>query len=232
MKFHKNDDEEYHCPITRKVFNKSSYIVAISKTGNVYSYDAIKQLNIKKNDLRDLIDNTPFTKNDIITIQNPQDPSRQYIENFVHIARSKTKEDNDENEQYKIDDDHDDNNSNNKQNVIINPNLVTKHAQIRHNSATKRIFAQIKAENDKQGPSKKKMKLSSMSSGDKLKKNKSNDLGLYNKYTTGKMAASFTSTAMTPVFKDEFQPFTEEQIRQEKWRNVKGLFYIQFSYTT
>lgn len=225
LKFYKNDDEEYHCPITRKIFNNLSYIVANGKTGNVYSYDAIKQLNIKKNDYRDLIDNTPFTKNDIITIQNPQDPSRQYIQNFVHIARGQNKTENDENDRYKIDDNNDNSNSNKNQ-IYINPNVVTKHAQIRHNSATKRIFAQIQTENDKQGPSKKKIKLSSMSSGDKLKTNKTNDLGLYNTYTTGKMAASFTSTAMTPVFKDELQPLTEEQIRKEKWRNVKGLFYF------
>merc|ERR1712228_355263 len=59
-------------------------------------------------------------------------------------------------------------------------------------------------------------------SGDKLIKNKANKLGLNNAYYTGRMAASFTSTAMTPVFKDELQPYTEAQIREEKWRNVKG----------
>ena len=115
--FYKNDDQEYHCPITRKIFNKSSYIVANGKTGNVYSYDAIKQLNIKKNNFKDLIDNTPFTKKDIITIQNPQDPSRQYIENFVHIAKAKNKTENDNNL------------TKNKNQLYINPNLVTNHAK-------------------------------------------------------------------------------------------------------
>eukprot|EP00484_Ammonia_sp_Unknown_P010398 CAMPEP_0197076744 /NCGR_PEP_ID=MMETSP1384-20130603/212269_1 /TAXON_ID=29189 /ORGANISM="Ammonia sp." /LENGTH=593 /DNA_ID=CAMNT_0042515603 /DNA_START=15 /DNA_END=1796 /DNA_ORIENTATION=- len=228
LKFSKNDDDEYHCPITRKIFNKSSHIVAVSKTGNVYSYDAVKQLNINKNDYHDLVDNTPFTPNDIITIQNPQDPSKQYIENFAHIARAKPgQHDNDENDEYKIDDDNHNKHSKasdakQQSNVYINPELITNHAQIRHTSTTKRVFAQIKEESKKQGPPSKKMKLSSSSNGDRLAKNKPNEYGLYNNYTTGRMAASFTSTMMTPVFKDEFQPYTEEQIRAEIWRNVKG----------
>eukprot|EP01084_Bolivina_argentea_P250149 419039_1 len=216
LKFYKNDDDEYHCPITRKIFNNKSYIVTISKTGNVYSYDAIKELNINKNDFKDLMDNTPFTQNEIITLQNPKEPSRQYIQNFAHIARTNTT-DNNENDEYKIDDNSD---NINKNTHYINPNLITNHAHIRHNSATKRIFAEIKAENDKKGPPTKKIKLSGPN--ETLTKNKDNKYGLYNKYTTGKMAASFTSTAMTPIYKDELQPMTEEQVRKEKWRNVKG----------
>ena len=211
LKFYKNDDDEYHCPITRKIFNKSSYIVTISKTGNVYSYDAIKELNIKKNHFSDLMDNTPFTQKDIITIQNPMDSTKQLIQNFAHIASS--------NSTHNTDND-------NQNEHLINPNIITNHAQIRHNSATKRVFAQIEAENDKKGPPKKKMKLHS---GDKLTKNKANKLGLTNVYSTGAMAASFTSTAMTPIFKDELQPYTEAQVREEKWRNVKGkCHYLQF----
>ena len=210
--------------------------MAICKTGNVYSYDAIKQLNIKKGDFKDLLDSTPFAPTDIITIQNPQDAARQNVENFVHIVRSKgiSKADLAENEQYKIDDSTTGSSNSNEERSLskmkgqngqrMNPEIVTQHAQIRHNSATKRIFEEIQAEHeksDKEGPSKKKRKMM-LSNGVKLTKNKVNELGLYNKYTTGRMAASFTSTAMAPVFKDEFQPYTEQQIREEKWRNVKG----------
>merc|ERR1712190_654715 len=133
-----NDDGEYHCPITRKIFNKSSYIVAIGKTGNVYSYDAIKQLNIKKGDFKDLLDSTPFAPTDIITIQNPQDAARQNVENFVHIVRSRgiSKEDLAENEEYKIDEASTTNNGNNggsgsvSSHRRMNPEIVTQHAQI------------------------------------------------------------------------------------------------------
>merc|ERR1712228_483404 len=113
LNFYKNDDNEYHCPITRKIFNKSSHIVSISKTGNVYSYDAVKQLNIAKNDYSDLMDNTPFSSTDIITIQNPMDTNKHLIQNFAHIATAKSTNQNDKNGHF------------------INPNIVTNHAQIR-----------------------------------------------------------------------------------------------------
>ena len=32
---------EYHCPITFRVFNENSHIVAIRTSGNVYSYEVI-----------------------------------------------------------------------------------------------------------------------------------------------------------------------------------------------
>ena len=38
--FHKNEQEEYHCPITYKQFTDHSHIVAVKETGNVYSYQA------------------------------------------------------------------------------------------------------------------------------------------------------------------------------------------------
>ena len=30
---------QYHCPVTFKVFNQNTHIVAIKQTGNVYSFD-------------------------------------------------------------------------------------------------------------------------------------------------------------------------------------------------
>jgi peptidyl-prolyl cis-trans isomerase-like protein 2 len=60
---------DYHCPVTYKSFTSSSHIVAIKTTGNVYLYEAVEQLNIKPKHWNDLLDDTPFTKSDIITIQ-------------------------------------------------------------------------------------------------------------------------------------------------------------------
>jgi len=31
--------DQYHCPVTFKVFNNNSHIVAVKTTGNVFSYD-------------------------------------------------------------------------------------------------------------------------------------------------------------------------------------------------
>ena len=44
--FYKNSDNEYHCPVTYKVFTLNSKIAVIRTSGNVYLYDCIKELNI------------------------------------------------------------------------------------------------------------------------------------------------------------------------------------------
>jgi peptidyl-prolyl cis-trans isomerase-like 2 len=59
-------------PVTNKVFNNSSHIVAIRTSGNVYSYSAIEELNLKPKNFVDLIDGTKFTRDDIIILQDPQ----------------------------------------------------------------------------------------------------------------------------------------------------------------
>jgi peptidyl-prolyl cis-trans isomerase-like protein 2 len=45
LKFHKNSAGKYFCPITYKEFTQHSHIVAVSTSGNVYSYTAVKDLN-------------------------------------------------------------------------------------------------------------------------------------------------------------------------------------------
>ena len=51
LHFKKNSAGKYHCPVMFNVFNKNSHIVAVKKTGNVYSKEAVDELNIKVGDL-------------------------------------------------------------------------------------------------------------------------------------------------------------------------------------
>lgn len=39
---------QYHCPVLYRQFTESSHIVAISTTGNVFSYEVKIKLKIKK----------------------------------------------------------------------------------------------------------------------------------------------------------------------------------------
>ncbi|KAN0134841.1 cyclophilin-like protein [Lactarius tabidus] len=55
---------EYHDPISFKPFNEHSHIVAIASTGNVFLMESIKGGV-------DLVDEKPFKKEDVITLQNP-----------------------------------------------------------------------------------------------------------------------------------------------------------------
>lgn len=71
-----------------KPFTKNSHIVAVSTSGNVYCYEAIEQLNIKGKNWKDLINDTPFTRADIITLQDPNNLKKFNISTFHHIKNN------------------------------------------------------------------------------------------------------------------------------------------------
>ena len=77
--FHQNTNQAHHCPVLYDLFTEQTHIVAIWTSGHIYSMRAINELCLKnksknsngKFELQDLITNKPFTKDDIIDIQNP-----------------------------------------------------------------------------------------------------------------------------------------------------------------
>lgn len=85
IKFHKNTADEICCPILGKVFNDNSHIVAVKGTGNVYSWEAVQELCLKPKNMRDLITDEPFTRSDIIEIQDPSDLSAKNFNDFDHV---------------------------------------------------------------------------------------------------------------------------------------------------
>jgi hypothetical protein len=62
------------------VFNEHSHIVAVKPSGNVYSFEAVDQLNIKPKQWSDLLTGETFTRADIITLQDPTDWSKRQID--------------------------------------------------------------------------------------------------------------------------------------------------------
>uniref|UniRef100_A0A914GZK2 RING-type E3 ubiquitin transferase n=1 Tax=Globodera rostochiensis TaxID=31243 RepID=A0A914GZK2_GLORO len=85
LNFAKDKDGNFRCPVTYRVFTQTSIIVTIRTTGNVYSMEAVEELNLKRNHLKDLLTDTPFQKKDIITLQDPQDLEKFNIEQFYHV---------------------------------------------------------------------------------------------------------------------------------------------------
>ena len=72
LHFHRNTEGQYACPVLYKPFTQHTHIVAIRTTGHVYCYDAVKQMNLKTNHLHDLLDETPFKREDVVHILLPQ----------------------------------------------------------------------------------------------------------------------------------------------------------------
>ncbi|KAK9129688.1 hypothetical protein Sjap_010175 [Stephania japonica] len=104
LTFHKNSEGEYHCPVLNKVFTEFTHIVAVKTTGNVFCYEhmfvipcgralfltlvkAIKELNLKTKNWKELLTDDPFTKEDLITIQNPNALESKVLVEFDHVKR-------------------------------------------------------------------------------------------------------------------------------------------------
>lgn len=57
------------CSVAISAHVQFSHIVAIKTSGNVFSYEAVQQFNVKLKSWHDLITDVAFTKDDIIHIQ-------------------------------------------------------------------------------------------------------------------------------------------------------------------
>lgn len=88
LNFHKNSEGEYHCPVLNKVFTEFTHIVAVKTTGNVFCYEAVKELNIKTKNWKELLTDEAFTKNDLITIQNPNALDQKVLLDFDHVKQN------------------------------------------------------------------------------------------------------------------------------------------------
>lgn len=89
LHFHRSADSgEFHCPVTYKVFNEHSHIVAVKKTGNVYSQEALQELVIGPKNWRDLLTDEKITRSDLITLQDPSNIEQRNISEFYHFKKN------------------------------------------------------------------------------------------------------------------------------------------------
>lgn len=59
-----------------------------AKSGNVFSFEAIDQLNVKGKNWKDLITDEPFDRTDLITIQDPNHLEKFNISSFHHVKNN------------------------------------------------------------------------------------------------------------------------------------------------
>lgn len=87
LNFATNAQGAYHDPVTFKVFSEHTPLVAIKTSGNVYTKETVDRLNVKAGHWNDLVDDTPFTKQDIIVIQDPTDLESKDRNKFDYVKR-------------------------------------------------------------------------------------------------------------------------------------------------
>lgn len=85
LNIQKNADGEYYCPITLKTLNDNVHIVANKKTGNVYEKEGVETLGAGSRTWTDFITGEPFTREDLLTLQDPNDLGKKNIIKFHHL---------------------------------------------------------------------------------------------------------------------------------------------------
>jgi peptidyl-prolyl cis-trans isomerase-like 2 len=74
-------------PVSFKVFTDNTHIVAIhhGTYANVFAWETIEQMNIKAKNWRDLVDDLEFSRADIITLQDPQNMASRDLSQFKYL---------------------------------------------------------------------------------------------------------------------------------------------------
>lgn len=193
MNFAKNHEDDYHCPTLFKPFTKNSHIICVATTGNVFSNEAIDQLNLKTKNFKDLVDDTPFTRKDLITIQDPGNLEKFNISTFYHVKKNLHVETEEEALERK------------------NPQRRLKTI----NMETKEILSQLERD----------YKPQEEVSVEKLTADSVNAAH----YSTGAVAAGFTSTTMDRVTVHEAAIVAEDELRYERVKK-KGYVRLQTNF--
>ncbi|KAH7385953.1 cyclophilin-like domain-containing protein [Pyrenochaeta sp. MPI-SDFR-AT-0127] len=209
LNFTKNEDDEYVDPVTYKVFTDNTHIVALRKSGNVFAWDTVERLNIKAKNWRDLVSDDEFTRKDIITLQDPQNIESRNFGTFKHVKEGGT--------------------------VVAEPDSgVNKDALGNAAKIIKAKEAVAKARADRQakvqGVQSSKALATLPKNGTASSARAEPKKPAYNAavYTSGKAAASFTSTGVTPHTSGERALLSDEDYML-KPKRVKQKGYARIS---
>ncbi|KAI9841486.1 MAG: Peptidyl-prolyl cis-trans isomerase cyp8 [Thelocarpon superellum] len=218
LHFAKNEEGEYVDPVTYKVFTDNTHIVALKPSGNVFAYDTVERLNIKAKVWRDLVSDAEFTRADLITLQDPQNVEARDLSQFKYVQEGiNTLTPEQEKERA----------------GAVNLSAMGSSAKI-----LKAKEAVERARRERQDPNRNPMlangkavvsSASSATSQQRILAHSGRTVP-YNaaQHTTGKAAASFTSTGLTPHTSGERALLTDEEYMLKPRRvKTKGYARIQ-----
>lgn len=163
--------------------------MAVAETGNVFCWEAIEQLNIKPKNWKDLVDDTPFQRKDLIVIQDPQKLEKFDISRFYHIKKNLR--------------------------VLTEEEIAEKKDPKNRIKSMNHETRETLEDLEKVYKAPEQGESSEILSADKF--NAAH-------YSTGAVAASFTSTAMVPVSKIQAAVISDDLIKYDR---VKKKGYVR-----
>ena len=220
LNFAKNDEGEMVDPVTFKVFTDNTHIVALRNTGNVFAWDTVERLNVKAKMWKDLLSDEEFGRKDIITLQDPQHLEGRDLSSFKYLqdgASTLTEEQERER---------------NDPGRNVNKEALGSSAKILKAKEAVAKAREQRAKDPNQNPAASGSKAIQVATNGAQRQSTSGHSGRaipYNaaQHTTGKAAASFTSTGLTPHTSGERALLTDEEyMLRPKRVKIKG--YARF----
>ncbi|KAB5570781.1 peptidyl-prolyl cis-trans isomerase-like 2 [Coniochaeta sp. 2T2.1] len=198
-----NPEGEMIDPVSFKVFTDNTHIVAIrhGNYANVFAWDTVERMNIKPKMWRDLVDDVEFGRKDIITLQDPQNAASRDMSKFKFLQDGEepvvTKEQEEER---------------NSGSVNVDALGRIGNKVLRAKQAVERARKEREAGGDVNRMSK-ALTVGKMgppgSRPQSIQEKKLDQKAAV--YTTGRAAASFTSTGLTPETTGERAILTDEE---------------------
>lgn len=220
LNFVKNEDNGYVDPVTYKPLTDNTHIVALRNTGNVFAWDTIERLNVKAKNWNDLVSDVEFSRKDIITLQDPQNLESRDLSAFKYL-KDGTSTLTEEQERERADPTSGLNLDN-----LGNAARILKAKEAVAKSRAERAAAAIGSSDNKA-----LIGAKNAPSGSSVKTSMPPPKAVpYNAalHTTGKAAASFTSTGVTPHTSNERALLSEEEYMLKPKRvKQKGYARIQ-----
>ena len=207
-------------PVTFKVFTDNTHIVAIQHgtEANVFAWETVERLNIKAKMWKDLVDDREFGRADIITLQDPQNIESRNLSQFKFLKDGETVLTKEQEEERMKGSVNVDALGRVGEKVLRAKEAVEKARRDREASGNvNRTKAVVKTGNTN-------VVMPLMHSEKKMAYNAA-------QYTTGKAAASFTSTGLTPETSGERALLTDEEyMLRPKRVKIKGYARIETNF--
>ncbi|CAM9510410.1 unnamed protein product [Ascophyllum nodosum] len=214
----KNSQGKWHCPVTFKVFNNNSRVMAVRTSGNVFSAEAVEELNFKAKSWNDLLTGEVFTKRDVIKLNDPADKelvASRDLNNFVHLQASAEV----------------------REERVAELAKVPHADKIRQTKSTELILREVGAKRKRDAEEKaakveeerraaKERDEAAIAAGERIwKRGKvcTDDLVDGRVMTSGKTSGSFTSSVLTVSTENKARAATEEEINEARWSRLRRL---------
>lgn len=208
LHFHRNGEGKIHCPVSFKVFTNHSHVVMNAASGHIYDAEVVETLNRKPKNWKDLMTNQTFKLTDIVTIQHGDDITSREVAKFYFMVEGQ------QDEVVRT--------ITNKKPKMTAAQEEEDKLKIRKNPAMERIYeekARIAAEKEAEKPAAIEDKDAASSKG--MAPNEGKERKANERFTSGEVAESFTSTAVPLRKQNDLRLMSEEEDLEELYNVVR-----------